>query len=141
MDEKKLDKYIKTIRGVSRHGNSLRLDFSIQGKRYRKAINIKLTKSNVDFVKRKLESIKYDIATNTFDMEKYFPSKKNITDTKTFLGVIDEWLEFREKELDPNTLRGYEKNRKLISKTVGDIPIEQINEGWLLKRRHDKDSL
>lgn len=141
MDNKKLDSYLKTVKGVTRHGNSLRLDFSVQGKRYRKSINIKSTKSNVDFVKRKLESIKYDIATNTFDMEKYFPSKKNITDTKTFLGVIDEWLEFRGKELDPNTLRGYEKNRKLISKTVGDIPIEQINEGWLLKWRKAKLSV
>lgn len=70
-------KEVKLHRGVNIHGNSIRLDFTYQGKRCLETLkNVSLTKSNIKTAANKRAAICHDIEIGKFDYVTAFPNSK-----------------------------------------------------------------
>lgn len=69
--------------GVERHGNTLRIIFSVNGKRYREPLSLPITKQNINFAKRKREAILYEITIGTFNYARHFPYSKHASGNPT----------------------------------------------------------
>ncbi|MFV0446934.1 MAG: tyrosine-type recombinase/integrase [Vibrio sp.] len=63
--------------GVEVHGNTLRIVFYINGKRFRESLGLAPTKQNINFAKKKREAILYETKIGTFSYSAHFPNSKH----------------------------------------------------------------
>lgn len=63
--------------GLEYHGNSLRIVFYYQGKRYRETLGLHATKQNIKFANGKRQTILHEIKLGTFNYAHHFPDSKH----------------------------------------------------------------
>jgi integrase len=61
-------------RGIEIRGNSIRLTFTYQGRRYRETVKIAPTPANIKYVERLRQTILHEIEVGRFDYVKHFPN-------------------------------------------------------------------
>ncbi|GIA48455.1 integrase-related protein [Vibrio cholerae] len=62
--------------GIEVHGNSLRIVFYYNGKRYRESLGLTPNKQNINFARQKREAILYEMKIGTFNYSAHFPESK-----------------------------------------------------------------
>lgn len=63
--------------GIEVHGNSLRIVFYYNGKRYRESLGLTPNKQNINFARQKREAILYEMKIGTFNYSAHFPESKH----------------------------------------------------------------
>lgn len=101
-------------RGITIRGNSAQIAFTYQGVRCRETIPIPPTKAAQKELVLKLQSIKYEIKTGTFDYFKHFPHskkakefRKSRPDQYTIGEALINWLQRNQSKCQPSTIRDY----------------------------------
>ncbi len=126
--DNKTREYLKSRKGISIHGNSLRLSFFYRGKRYRPTLKLKPTLANIKSAESWLHTIKRQIALNQFILEEHFPQFSiNTTQAKTVGEFLSLFFKLKKTELDPNTLKGYKKHSKKIIEKFGSNLVSEIS--------------
>ena len=124
-----------TYKGVETHGNTIRIWFMLDGKRYRETIRDKApTERNLAGAERIRAEIVDQIKHQRFRYEDYFPdsihagaSKKSLK--HTFNDIADGWVKTLETRPDikPTTIKAYTSRLKFWRKTIGNTPIRHID--------------
>ncbi|WP_421250090.1 Arm DNA-binding domain-containing protein [Aeromonas sp. 600584] len=115
---------IKT-RGIEVHGKKLRLNFTYKGVRCREVLHLPITKANIKFAEKKLASIQYEIATNTFNYAKHFPDSKAISrfervqENPTLWEAYEKYWALHGPSLKPTTQASYPFSLKTCIKILG----------------------
>lgn len=130
---------VKEVKGVSIHGNSFRIQFHYKGVKCRETIkNIKLTKANLEYVKRLREGILVEISKGTFDYRKQFPGSKRadlfspVQHIPTVDEALDTWLAMIKPTVTPKTFSNYNSSAenyirpKFGSRTLDSILQSEI---------------
>ena len=121
-------------RGITIRGNSAQISFTYQGVRCRESIPIPPTKSAQKELALKLQSIKYEIKTGTFDYNRHFPYsnkakefRKNRPDLYTIKEALIGWLQRNQAKLQLSTLQDYNSviYHHLIP-TFGNLTISEL---------------
>lgn len=101
-------------RGLTIRGNSVQLSFTFQGVRCRETIPMPPTKTALKELGLKLQSIKHEISTDTFDYLKHFPFSKKAKllrktrpDRYTIAEGLKDWLQRAQSRCQQSTLRDY----------------------------------
>lgn len=121
-------------RGITIRGNSAQIAFTYQGVRCRESIPIPPTKTAQKELALKLQSIKYEIKTGTFDYNRHFPYskkakefRKNRPDLYTIKEALIGWLQRNQTKLQLSTLQDYNSAiyHHLIP-TFGNLTISEL---------------
>ncbi len=97
--------------GVRVRGNSIQIDFTHDGCRYRKTLKISPTRKNIEYAKMQRDAILFDIARGQFDLSKYFSSptydpRNDIT--MLSIGILlKDMLKHEYKDVAKSTIRDY----------------------------------
>ena len=133
--------------GVDLHYGNLRIRFTYRGVKCAETIKgLKLNRESIRFVKRKRESILYEITTTTFDYRAHFPESKRAllfgaleSTPRTVQDGVTAWLASKEVKMAKSTYRGYKaKANKVLSafsnrqiKTIGKAEMENFQTGLI----------
>lgn len=101
----------KLPKGVELHGNTLRIFFYNNGKRYRESLGLPPTKQNINFAKLKRDTITYEIKTGTFNYASHFPNSKHASGKPRALNIKDlaeRFIEYKAHDIRSSTLQRYE---------------------------------
>lgn len=122
-------------KGVETHGNSIRIWFMLDGKRYRETIPDKApTERNKAAAEKLRAEIVDQIKHQRFRYEDYFPdsihagaSKKSLK--HTFNDIAKGWIKALQTRPDikPTTIKAYTSRLKFWQETIGTTPIRQID--------------
>lgn len=122
-------------KGVEAHGNSLRIWFMLDGKRYREIIPGKTpTERNKATAEKLRAEIVDQIKHQRFRYEDYFPdsihagaSKKSLK--HTFNHIADAWIKtlVTRPDIKPSTIKAYTSRLEFWRNTIGDTPIRHID--------------
>jgi integrase len=101
-------------RGITVRGNSVQIAFTFQGIRCRETIPMPPTKTAQKELALKLQAIKYEIKTGTFDYLRHFPYSKKAKEFRTkrpdhyTIGeALKSWLQRSKSKCQPSTIRDY----------------------------------
>ncbi|WP_244073483.1 tyrosine-type recombinase/integrase [Nitrosomonas sp. PY1] len=121
-------------RGITIRGNSAQIAFTYQGVRCRELIPIPPTKTAQKELALKLQSIKYEIKTGTFDYNRHFPYSKKAKeflkkrpDRYTIKEALINWLRHNQANLQKSTLQDY--NSAIYHHLIpifGDLAIAEL---------------
>lgn len=102
------------VPGVTARGNRVQIAFTYQGVRFREALPARPTPANLARAAQLLESVKWEIATGTFDYAKRFPTSKNALrygkEPGTLVTVekaLNDWLIQKQAKCEWSTIRDY----------------------------------
>lgn len=121
-------------RGITIRGNSLQLAFTYQGIRCRESLPMPPTKTALKELAQKLQVIKYEIRTGTFDYLKHFPHSKKACefrktrpDRYTIREGLENWLKLAQTKCQHSTIRDYNSAiyHHLIP-TFGELTIAEL---------------
>lgn len=114
--KKKLDVLIavQASKGITLHGNRIRMSFIYKGERCHENLNDAVTKANIKAANNKRIAIMHEIMMGSFDYVKHFPNSKKAhlrSDTphtrETVKEAADNWLEIKKTEVAPSSYRSY----------------------------------
>lgn len=122
------------VRAASR--TSIQIDFVYRGVRCRERIALAPTDANKKYVKRLKAAIDHEIATNTFDYAKHFPSSPRARKFSGGAGVslksaIDSYLDSIASEIEPETLEEYQHDAAICLKGLGNDPLRAYSRARL----------
>jgi len=118
--------------GVFVRGKSIVVDFRCRGVRCRETLKIPPTPANLRYAKNMRGAILHDIAHNTFDYAKYFPSSKRVilfgsrVVRTTVREAMESYLTSMRRTLAASTMQEYESSLRAITDTLGDILITSL---------------
>ncbi|MFS1981177.1 Arm DNA-binding domain-containing protein [Vibrio lentus] len=113
---------VKLPTGLEVHGQSLRINFTYQGKRRRESLGLAPTKQNIKFAAQKREAIMYEIKIGIFRYAAHFPDSPHATDNPqagTFGEMIDKYLQLKQTDLRSSTYKKYVSLFKIAKETYG----------------------
>ncbi|EPZ8239269.1 tyrosine-type recombinase/integrase [Vibrio fluvialis] len=96
--------------GIEIHGNSLRINFFRNGKRYRESLGLPPTKQNINFARHKREAILYEIKIGIFNYAAHFPDSKHASGkprAKQLADLAQQFLESKAHDVRSSTLQRY----------------------------------
>jgi len=100
---------------VKPRGKSIQIDFMYRGIRCRETLKLQPSKTNLQFAQCLDSSIKYEIATNTFDYKKRFPNSKRAvlfgsgqSGSQLVKDALLSYLEAKQRTLADSTYASYE---------------------------------
>jgi integrase len=122
-------------RGITIRGNSIQLAFTYQGIRCRESLPMPPTKTALKEVNLKLQAIRYEIKTGTFDYLKHFPRskkakefRKSRPDHYTIGEALKNWLQLTQTKCQPSTIRDYNSAIYYhLIPTFGDLAIAELS--------------
>lgn len=99
-------------KGLIIRGNTIHIDFSYRGIRYRESTGLRHTKANLKHAAGLRATIDHEIAMGTFRYAKHFPNSKNAKlgqtgSSKSVRAALDDFLETSKRRCSPSTLKGY----------------------------------
>ena len=138
----------KNAKGISVHGNSLRVSFQYQGKRVRETLALEPTKANINHASRLRSAVMHDIAIGCFDYEKYFPESKNakkenrlgISNNKklTVEELAKKYIKLKNTDIGIQTERVYKNSlTQCVNELGADTLFSSITGEHILQMRSD----
>ncbi|EGR4143614.1 tyrosine-type recombinase/integrase [Vibrio cholerae] len=97
--------------GIEVHGNSLRIVFYYNGKRYRESLGLTPNKQNINFARQKREAILYEMKIGTFNYSAHFPESKHasgVPQAKNLLQLTKQFLASKDHDIRRSTLQRYD---------------------------------
>ena len=112
--------------GVEALATSLRVSFTLSGKRCRETLDLKPTPANIKYATRLVADIKKQIANGTFEYATSFPSSKQApaSNHTTFQALAEKWLELHV--LEHSTRIVYRNYLKVWCAAFGAKPLATI---------------
>ncbi|ORT50945.1 hypothetical protein ST37_05980 [Vibrio sp. qd031] len=101
-------KETKLPTGVEIHGNSIRISFSLKGKRCRETLNLTPNSQNIKHAKLKRDAILHEIAFGNFEYGKHFPLSKHAGGKHASRKIEDlaiRYLEYKDIDVRRSTLQ------------------------------------
>lgn len=100
--------------GVRPRGNSIVIDFTFKGQRFRETLKVKPNKSTLREASRKREAILYEISMGNFNYKNHFPNSSKSCNLFAFDSpqsnikqLLKKWLKYSEKRCEKSTIRDY----------------------------------
>jgi len=128
-------------KGVTIHGQRIRLTFVYKGERCIENLDYEITPANIKVAANKRTAIVHAISTGSFDYVKEFPNSKKAhlrSDTPCANETVEEasnnWLEIKKAEIAPSSYRSYSSkvNCHIISK-FGNRRLDSIRPSDIKK--------
>jgi integrase len=129
--------------GVRARGNSIQIDFSYQGQRFRETLRLEPNATHFREANRKLQAVKYDIAMGNFDYGKHFPCSKQAISFSKIPGkhlsveaYLKRWILKKRPRCQPSTMRDYESAIYVhLMPTFGQLSLADLTsqevESWV----------
>ena len=98
------------VKGIEIRNNIIKLRFSYQKKRYFKSLKLEANNKNLKLAEKILSEIKYDIATDNFNIKHHFPDLENeesISTDNRLDDLIKIYFQQKEPEIRATTLISY----------------------------------
>jgi integrase len=128
------------VRAASK--SSVIISFQYRGARCREKLKLAPTDANKRYVRNLKSRIMHEIATNTFDYAKHFPTSKNARKFARTPGTVVtvaeqliRWLDSREGEIEMETFHEYELDiKRHLVPTFGEHRLSELTKqtvkGW-----------
>lgn len=134
------------VRVVGSEGaEGIQLDFRWKGARRRLRIRLSPTKANLKYCRAWKRRIDDEIALGTFVWEKHFPDHTNpCPDLRgaLFRDAVLSYVASLSGQVQPETLKEYERNATIVAKGIGDMPLKNVTRAmlrtWVSKQRLSK---
>jgi integrase len=105
---------VRPCKGITLHGNRIRMSFVYKGERCHENLNNAVTTANIKAANNKRIAIMHEIMMGSFDYVKHFPNSKKAhlrSDSpcanETVKEAADNWLEIKKAEVAPSSYRSY----------------------------------
>ena len=121
--------------GIEIRGNSIRLSFIYQGKRYRETVKIQPTPANIKYVERWRQTILHEIALGNFDFVKHFPGSPRAKAHKpghhiTVSEALGDWLKATQRTAARSTFEDYSNTVKNhLIHAFYDLKLSDLTKG------------
>ncbi len=121
--------------GIEVRGNSIRMSFIYQGKRYRETVKIQPTPANIKHVERWRQTILHEIALGSFDFVRHFPESPRAKAHKpghhiSVAEALGDWLKATQRTAARSTWEDYSNtvNNHLIP-AFYDLKLSDLTTG------------
>ncbi|WP_448550542.1 Arm DNA-binding domain-containing protein [Thalassotalea fusca] len=139
---------VEQYKGLTIHGNRIRMSFTYKGQRCIENLDDKLTAKNIKAADDKRTAIRHEISRGSFKYEEHFPNSKKThlfsckpRTEETLSSVLNRWLEIKKTKLAPSSYKSYHNKShchiipKFGSRKISTILQSEINE-WVSKDLH-----
>lgn len=101
---------LKLPTGIEVHGNSIRISFSLNGKRYKETIGLAPTKQNILYAKGLRATVMHEIKMGVFKYAKHFPNSKHAfgkPHAQNIGELAKQFIDYKYHSVRRSTLKRY----------------------------------
>lgn len=110
---------------------AIQIDFRWKGQRCRERLRLRPTAANLKFAANLKARIEHEIATGTFEYQRYFPespkARSGEAGAQSLANTLSNYLGSIEGSVQPETLREYRQAADAIVKGIGNPRIDRLS--------------